>query len=682
MSDPAFEAFVNTELPRRSAHLNFAITGYDADPNDGGAPAIITNAPVGTWFREQTAGRWWRKTETLWQDQSSGGAGGGALIYQPGSGENGPVIYDAWADLMTALNAQRTASGGNGKFIIGFSDQSLAGPFQPIIIPAGGPYDMTGVTWDGGFSRGGANVHMADGATFTNLRSFDNGIFLRNLNTVTPADNSLGAGFWNTEVIFATRGCDISGGAGGQPIWGNANLSPGQFVIFKALNRTTVGNNSAGPIFDIPAGSFLILEFGLGSRAEASRTDLFVGAIGAILLTQQAGHQRTRKTYPTWLGTIFAQNIDIPAALLPNPLWTSPASQTAVTASFGNMLRLDGRGAGINQNLPRINTSNTPHPGSLLTAVEVGNKNGVTLQPQAGDTVAGARYAKGVLTLAANPANGETVVIAGRAYTFEAVFSNTVDFVLIGGTASDSLDNLINAINAGPGSGVTYGAGTTVNVSVSALAGDGDTMLLTAKALGTTGNAVTTMETLAAVGSQFAAGTLLGGTNGTVKIPAGGGVVLQNDGINHWSVVGRFDPNDPVKEKWFGPFGTTPIADGNHVGLSISANGVGNAEFAIPEDFKSLESLELILTAAQVHAAADIDLLSDYGAVGESPSIHSEADLISTYALVPGVLLSIDLSSVFTLIQANDICGLEINNTGVNGGTVILSIRMRYNALQ
>ena len=74
----AYEDFVALELPRRSALLTKAITSYDADPNLGGAPAIIQGAPLGTWFYEETANRWWRRrgaAPTTWSDQTGGGGG-------------------------------------------------------------------------------------------------------------------------------------------------------------------------------------------------------------------------------------------------------------------------------------------------------------------------------------------------------------------------------------------------------------------------------------------------------------------------------------------------------------------------------------------------------------------------------------------------------------------------------
>lgn len=75
-----FEDFVGLELPRRSALLTKTITGHDASPNVA-PPAIIALAPLGTWFREETSGKWWRKTETVWEEQGTGG-GGGASSYE------------------------------------------------------------------------------------------------------------------------------------------------------------------------------------------------------------------------------------------------------------------------------------------------------------------------------------------------------------------------------------------------------------------------------------------------------------------------------------------------------------------------------------------------------------------------------------------------------------------------
>lgn len=117
--------------------------------------------------------------------------------------------------------------------------------------------------------------------------------------------------------------------------------------------------------------------------------------------------------------------------------------------------------------------------------------------------------ATGVYTLAANVANNDTVTIGTQTYTFKTTLTPAVNEVLIGASASISIDNLIAAINAAAGSGTLYGAGTVANAHVTAAPGAGDTMDLTAKKAGAIGNTVATTEVGA--NSSFGAATLTGG---------------------------------------------------------------------------------------------------------------------------------------------------------------------------
>src|SRR5690606_5250376 len=85
-------------------------------------------------------------------------------------------------------------------------------------------------------------------------------------------------------------------------------------------------------------------------------------------------------------------------------------------------------------------------------------------------------------------------------YTFVTELSTepTVAFeVLIGNDASESIDNLIAAINGDEGEGIAYSEGTTAHPDVTAAVGDGDTMDVTASAVGAGGNSIATTDTLA-----------------------------------------------------------------------------------------------------------------------------------------------------------------------------------------
>ena len=122
--------------------------------------------------------------------------------------------------------------------------------------------------------------------------------------------------------------------------------------------------------------------------------------------------------------------------------------------------------------------------------------------------------ATGTLTLTGNAVAAETVTIGSVTYTWRASVSTIANEVLIGVSASASLDNLIDAINLENGageSGTLYGSGTVIHPTVSALAGVGDTADLTAKTAGEDGNTIVTTETMTA--GSFGAATLTLGAN-------------------------------------------------------------------------------------------------------------------------------------------------------------------------
>lgn len=126
--------------------------------------------------------------------------------------------------------------------------------------------------------------------------------------------------------------------------------------------------------------------------------------------------------------------------------------------------------------------------------------------------------ASSIFTQTAQPAPGEHVTVGtvstgpavAAVYTFRAALAGAYD-ILIGATVQDTLANLRQAINLGPGAGTAYGAGTLINNDVSAAGLPSDQMQVTAGLPGTGGNAIAT-STTAADGSWPGA-TLAGGQN-------------------------------------------------------------------------------------------------------------------------------------------------------------------------
>lgn len=146
--------------------------------------------------------------------------------------------------------------------------------------------------------------------------------------------------------------------------------------------------------------------------------------------------------------------------------------------------------------------------------------DGVTLSIT--DAVPLASAATATLTLASNPVDGATIIIGAKTYTIQATLTNVDGNVKRGASASDTLDNLIAAINLGAGSGTTYAAAMTTHPEVSAAAGAGDTVAITALIAGDAANSVALIKPDA---GSWGAATLRGGT------PAHKFVVSINPGI-------------------------------------------------------------------------------------------------------------------------------------------------------
>lgn len=115
----------------------------------------------------------------------------------------------------------------------------------------------------------------------------------------------------------------------------------------------------------------------------------------------------------------------------------------------------------------------------------------------------------GTLTLVGNAADTETVTLDAKHYVFQTVLTDVDGHVLVGGSASISLDNLIAAITLGAGAGTKYATSTTLHPTVTAAVGAGDTMGVIAKDAGGAGNAITTTEGMGS--GSFAATALAGG---------------------------------------------------------------------------------------------------------------------------------------------------------------------------
>lgn len=108
-------------------------------------------------------------------------------------------------------------------------------------------------------------------------------------------------------------------------------------------------------------------------------------------------------------------------------------------------------------------------------------------------------FAQGTITLSGQPLNGETFVVAGKTYTWQTTLTNADGNIQIGASLAISQQNLIDAINLTSttgGPGTQYAASMVENPYASAATTwVTNTLVITAKNAGVSGNALTFTET-------------------------------------------------------------------------------------------------------------------------------------------------------------------------------------------
>lgn len=128
--------------------------------------------------------------------------------------------------------------------------------------------------------------------------------------------------------------------------------------------------------------------------------------------------------------------------------------------------------------------------------------------------------ATGSITLStAEPADGDTITIGTKTYTFQTSLTNVDGNILIGGSLTAAATNLFNAINntGGGTPGTDYAAAMTTNTSASATNPSAGVVDLTAKTGGTAGNSITLSRTFT-TGANCTLSAFAGGAQDTAML--------------------------------------------------------------------------------------------------------------------------------------------------------------------
>jgi hypothetical protein len=157
-------------------------------------------------------------------------------------------------------------------------------------------------------------------------------------------------------------------------------------------------------------------------------------------------------------------------------------------------------------------------------------------------------------------------------------------------------------------------------------------------------------------------------TNGVVSL------VYQDpvDGLRSWNAI---------KTIWFpadydDDFGSYRVRE-------LITVGDHRFNFRVPvfENTFTVLNLDLlfITSAGASGTGKDIDLFSEYAAVGEPSNQHTESSTTRSYNLgAANAVNAIDLKPVFTLLESGDSCGVEVDHNLIGGSLHYLGIRMRY----
>lgn len=308
------------------------------------------------------------------------------LIYQPGGPATGPGTFNDWNALMAQLASYRANASGGGCYTIQFDDDFVS----PAPIPAGGPYDMTNVRWEGDSEDFATFVDIADGATFIGLRTFDVNLSITNLNTVTPACADL----VNGDIVNVAGASTLSTVGGGAAFYLASGVGAGDLAIVTLFENSALGVAAAGPVFSFPNVASFLFVFEEGAAAVIS--SVLVGGAGAFLAFGVSSLQQYPTVFPNWAGIVFDPRLDIPPSLLPQPFLTAPAV-AAFGAFASQWLRFDASGGAIAQALPAISGAFNSQGGAGCFVLVTESGGGVlTIAPAAGDTIAGAATAVNV----------------------------------------------------------------------------------------------------------------------------------------------------------------------------------------------------------------------------------------------------------------------------------------------
>jgi hypothetical protein len=226
---------------------------------------------------------------------STGGGGPTVVVFRPGgvAEKNVAITWDSALALLSLSEGNR---------VLQF-DSSVV---SPIVIPVGGPYQMTDVTWSGSFGISAPEVHIPEGASFTGLRGFDDRIRVVFTGT-TPPVSDLDPSTPTPDTVFVDHGAVLTT-AGAGPMLQLSAAGPSGVIV--ALRAGGVIETGTAPVFDLAvagANAGIVMIDGAANLG----SDTLSSVVGAnlFILVGDSGVAQASEDQPAFLGSLAFQNL-------------------------------------------------------------------------------------------------------------------------------------------------------------------------------------------------------------------------------------------------------------------------------------------------------------------------------------------------------------------------------------
>lgn len=228
---------------------------------------------------------------------------------------------------------------------------------------------------------------------------------------------------------------------------------------------------------------------------------------------------------------------------------------------------------------------------------------------------------------------------------------------------------------------VTGAAASGANLDITSLTGLTTALSISQGGTNSTTALVNDRVMISSAGSIIESSTIttseLGLLNGIVSVSTG---TVDND---KFVTQGYVDDLQPTTKEIFVAATDYNANLGNIRTREIGGTGAHRFTFSIPSDFVSLVSCDLIgiISTGAAGSGRDIDLSSDYGAIGEAYNIHTESDTTTTYDFTgkANQYASIDISTVLSSLSAGDFVGVFVDHNAIGGSIDYIGIKLIYN---